>query len=341
MSKTFQQLRTAMSASCPPVVILSGQDADLRDLHGDLWWSLLLKRYPAEKLAATTWYSSQNPWAELDLALKQTDLLQSRKIFKLYIEDLAVLKKKDRQQWLQTQVVAQEATHWLIVMPTLDKRQQQAAWFKSWTQSSLVMVLWPWDTRTLQAYIQQTLRAQGYEIKPELVAMIAERSDHQLAAVRQYLQHIVLAHDKGALTEEDLAAIETLRGQPGYYDLIDAALRGESSLIRSCSWSSSADAQGLAYALVSVLKELTLYAEMQALPAVREDAHGQIRLWPKKEQNYRLACRRHSMVSLRQLLLQATSLDASIKSTMPASAWQRDLQAILWGLAGHMEGKNR
>lgn len=224
----------------------------------------------------------------------------------------------------------------LIVMPKLEAKTQQTAWFKNFEQQTAVVQLWPPTPAQLPAWIQQRLQRVGLQADRDTAHCLADYVAGNLLAAAQEIEKLSLIYAKGPLTRAQITAAVADQAQFDVFTWIDAALQGHATQvvrIQQNLQQTGTEPVIILWALARELRSLVTIAQQITLGKSLEQALQHAKVWDKRKPLLNSALRRHTVHSLLKLLQTAAQLDQIVKGFAPGHAWNSLLQLGL-SLAG-------
>ena len=119
----------------------------------------------------------------------------------------------------------------LVTGGKLDRTAQQSRWFAALDTAGVVVQLWPVEARQLPAWIERRMLARGLRPTAEATAWLAQRVEGNLLAAAQEIEKLHLLFGSGAITLEQLLAVVGDSARYSIYDLVDAALSGDTERV--------------------------------------------------------------------------------------------------------------
>lgn len=228
----------------------------------------------------------------------------------------------------------------LVLLPQLDRQQQQSAWFAALDAAGVTVRIDPVERPALPAWLARRLTRQGQRVADgdegeRTLAFLADRVEGNLLAAHQELQKLALLHPPGVLGFDQVAeaVLDVARFDPAR--LGEAALAGR--LDRVLRVLDGLRAEGESPVRVAWL----VGEDIRALHGVRQavDAGAplpmalrQWRVWGPRERLVERALPRLSDARLARLLDGAHRCDAIAKG-LPQPGWPADAWLALTRLA--------
>lgn len=217
----------------------------------------------------------------------------------------------------------------LINMGKLDKKQQQAKWFKALDRAGVVIQIWPVETMQMPDWIRTRMQARGMQPDQAAVQMLAERLEGNLLAADQELEKLRLLCGEGKVDVERVSAAVSDSARFDVFALVDAALLGDTPrLLRIFS---GLQAEGLEPVLVlwALTREIRSMAGMAwqcAQGNSVEQVLGQYRVWNKRKGPVSAGLRRHPLRRWQGMLYQAANVERVIKGRAAGAPWDELVQ---------------
>ena len=217
----------------------------------------------------------------------------------------------------------------LISMGKLDKKQQQAKWFKALDKAGAIIQIWPVEAAQMPGWIQARMQARGMQPDPAAVQLLAERLEGNLLAADQELEKLRLLCGEGAVDAEQVEAAVSDSARFDVFALVDAALLGETW--RMLRIFNGLRGEGLEpvlvlWALTREIRSLSGMAWLIAQGESLEQALSQYRIWNKRKAPVSAGLRRHSVRRWQGMLYQAAAIERVIKGRAAGAPWDELVQ---------------
>ncbi|MDQ3564056.1 MAG: DNA polymerase III subunit delta, partial [Pseudomonadota bacterium] len=169
----------------------------------------------------------------------------------------------------------------------------------------------------------------------EAAMFIAERVENNLPAASQEIEKLRLSLPSGKAGLEDVVAVVADSSRYDVFALVNCVLEGRPA--RSLSVLAGLRAEGTEAALViwSLVRELRILCRLaynQARKLPLEPLFEEFRVWDRRKAALKPVLRRHTVASLRELLLAAHQVERAIKGASPGDPWLM-LAEVAIGLA--------
>ena len=117
-----------------------------------------------------------------------------------------------------SELAARPAPDVLLIVSAgkLDARARNAAWYSALEAAGAGLYIWPLKPEELPGVIGQRLRAAGLQAAPEVLALLAERTEGNLLAAQQEVRKLALLHPGASL---GLAEIEAAVADSAHYEV--------------------------------------------------------------------------------------------------------------------------
>lgn len=223
-----------------------------------------------------------------------------------------------------------EDTVLLISSGKIDKRSQQAKWFKALDSVGVTLQVWPVETRDMPRWLGRRMQSRGLQADPAAVAMVAERVEGNLLAAAQEVEKLLLLYGEGSLSAEQVEAAVSDSARFDVFNLVDVALLGDiPRLIRMLEGLRGEGVEPILM-LWALSREIRSLAEMAARMEqgqAPDRVMGQV--WAKRKPAVQAGLRRHNSVRWQQMLRRAARLDRVVKGAAAGNAWDELLQLSL------------
>jgi DNA polymerase-3 subunit delta len=236
----------------------------------------------------------------------------------------------------------------LVLLPRLDRQQQQGAWFTALEQAGVTVRIDPIDRKALPGWISQRLAAQGQRVEAgeagqHSLSFFADQVEGNLLSAHQEIQKLSLLHPAGELTLDQIRSAVLNVARYDVFSLGEAVWSGQ--VERALRMLEGLEAEGEAAVLVhwTLSDDIrTLHRVHQAVAARQplSTALREARVWGAKERLFERLIPRLSSETLSHWLQRAHECDGVIKglkqAEWPASAWGALRQLTLLLLQGVM-----
>lgn len=224
----------------------------------------------------------------------------------------------------------------LLTLPKLERAQQSAKWFKTIDQLGAVIQVWPVEPRQLPRWLERRMHQAGLQPTREAIQLLADRVEGNLLAARQEIEKLRLLHGEGPLDTDQLRAAVADSARYDVFELVDSALRGETTRglhILEGLRAEDTPAPVVLWALHREIAQLASIAVETARGLPLDQALQQAKVWEKRKPLLRQVLSRLRPAPLLELLGVCQQADAAAKGADPRDPWLL-LEQITVRLAG-------
>jgi len=274
-------------------------------------------------------------WNELLLAGASLSLFSDRQLIELRLGQQS--PGKDGGTALAQFAGRQDdATLLLITAQRLDKRAQQARWFKDIDEAGVVIQIWPVEPARLPGWIASRMERHGKHLDEQACGLIAQRVEGNLLAAAQEVDKLALLADgdRISFTDAARAVIDCSRFEP--FAMLEACLEGNAGrvarMLRGLR-QEGVEVMAVFGATMFEVRRLCgmIYAGAAGMP--RERILAEYRVWSTRSAAVNAALDRLSPSQAAQILREAAVIDRVIKGAVRMDAWAA-LESFLLRIAG-------
>ena len=271
-------------------------------------------------------------WSTLLGASQSLGLFGERQLIEIRIPSGKPGKEgSEALQKLCTQCDPQALT--LLILPRLDRTQQQSAWFLALDRVGATVRVDRIDRKALPSWLAQRLAAQGQSVEPgalgqQSLNFFADQVEGHLVAAHQEIQKMALLYPAGTLTLDQIRRAVLNVARYDVFSLGEAIWSGQ--VARALKILPRLEAEGEAAVFVhwTLSDDIrTLHRLHQALKARQPMAMAlrEARIWGMKEKLFGQIVPQIPFTTLSHWLQQAHECDGVIKglthSAWPHSPW--------------------
>lgn len=211
----------------------------------------------------------------------------------------------------------------IITTPKLTKAQLNTAFYKTLTQNSTSVKIWPIPLPKLPIWIQQRMRAKGLISDTQSARMLAELTEGNLVATHQAIEKCHLLYPGQRITPAMLETILSNHQHYSIYDLTNAALSGQVQKTLHILSILKQEHTEPVLVLWNIVRELRALLPM-AWQVERGLSIAQVTAsaWSTQKPLLQSALKRLNYQAIKQLLQTCSQLDQTIKGARPGSFWQ-------------------
>lgn len=227
-------------------------------------------------------------------------------------------------------------TSLLITMDKLDKRSQQARWFKAIDKTGIIVQVWPVEPARLPEWIQQRLARAGKRIDRSAASLIAQRTEGNLLAARQEIEKLCLLADGDEISLQQVQDGVTDSTRYGVFMLIEHALLGDAARIAAMLRGlrqEGIEPMGLFGAIMWELRRLCAIGSRINGGARKDSVFEEYRIWNQRQTAINKALNRFDQRQLDGLLAEAMQIDRSLKGALRRDPWEL-METLLFRFAG-------
>lgn len=224
----------------------------------------------------------------------------------------------------------------LVTSPRLERATQESAWFARIDRAGWAIPIATVDRGRLPAWIAERLARSGQQADAQTLALIAERVEGNLMAADQEVRKLALLFPAGKLAPEAVRAAVLDVARWDAFDLVDAALAGDSGRCLRCLEGLRAEGSAVPvvlWALSDAVRNLLRLSRLAQSGQALGQAMRSMRIWGERERLYPPAIRRLPQSRLESLLRACMQVDRITKGLQAGDEWQA-LQTVALGLAG-------
>ncbi|MYH68971.1 MAG: DNA polymerase III subunit delta [Gammaproteobacteria bacterium] len=225
----------------------------------------------------------------------------------------------------------------LLTSGRIDRKAQQAKWFKALEQCGCCIQVWPVEPAELPGWIMARCRRQDKRITRETAGLIAQRVEGNLLAAQQEIDKLALLVDQAEIDGE--AALNMVVDSARYdvFDLIENVFLGKpervSKMLRGLR-NEGIEALNVYGALMWGFRRAGAIAHEIARGKPKEQVYGAYRVLERHRKGLNMLLRRFTPDRLSALLVEALEVDKALKGVVEADGW-RLLEKFMFTLAGY------
>lgn len=224
----------------------------------------------------------------------------------------------------------------LISAARLDRKAQQARWFKAVDKAGVVVQIWPVEPARLPDWIRQRARAMGRNLDRDAAELIAQRTEGNLLAARQELEKLCLLLETERIGLDDVMHYIVDSARHDVFALIENAFLGRTdrsaAMLRGLR-REGAEPLALFGALMWEYRRVVSMAAAVAGGEERDQVFSRFRVWQQRKKALAAVLQRHSPGQLGRLLEEAMTVDRTLKGAGREDGWDA-LEDFLFHIAG-------
>ncbi|MFQ3230418.1 DNA polymerase III subunit delta [Reinekea sp.] len=327
MKLTSAQLNAQLGKSALPTVIWISGDEPL----------LVIEASDQIRRAAKQAGVSERKIIDVDAKFDGAELIASNQSMSLFgdreLIELRLQNKfndKGRKALLEYIETANPDNCLLIISDRIEAAQTKAKWFNKVVDAGWWLPIWPIEHNQLAGWLSQRFALHNLQADQDAIALMVERIDGNLLAAKQEIEKLALIAEDNRVTAETVLASVSDSSRYTVFDLASAMLVGD--LTRSLKILSGLRGEGVEPPIVLWLlsRELRLLIELaEAGPQGLQGAFKRLRVFDKRQNDYKRALSRANLQHYQQCLLSCTDVDAMIKGQVKADPWHKLSELIV------------
>lgn len=231
----------------------------------------------------------------------------------------------------------------LLTSDRIDRKTQQAKWFKALDRCGCWLQVWPVEPAALPAWIMARCRRQDKRITREGAALIAQRVEGNLLAARQEIDKLALLVERPDIDSDDVLGMVVDSARYDVFDLIENVFLGNpervSRMLRGLM-NEGVEPLNVYGALMWGMRRAGAIAYEIARGKPREQVLDAYRILGRNRKGLTMLLKRFSPGRLSALLVEALEIDKALKGAEMNDGWQL-LEKFMFTLAGHRLEKAR
>ncbi|MEM1263782.1 MAG: DNA polymerase III subunit delta [Pseudomonadota bacterium] len=277
-------------------------------------------------------------WADLDGELSGLSLFSDKRLVELRLPS-AKPGKKGSEAISGAAARLPPDTVLLIQCPKLDKGAARSAWVSAIETAGIHVQTWPIDNNEFPSWVAARMRARGLEPARDAVLALCARVEGNLLAADQEIEKLWLQHGAGAIDADAIADGVGDSARFSVFRLADVALAGHTRKALRVLRSLRHEGAEPVLLLWSLTREIrSLYGIRHAVESGVQQATAinKARVWGARQGIVRAALGRHSVASLRRLLIAAELADRAARGRTLTGPWDH-ITGLVVALAGSAE----
>ena len=221
----------------------------------------------------------------------------------------------------------------IVALPKLDRRTQDAAWFKALTRNGVLINTFQVERAQLPQWIAARLARQEQKAGRETLQFLADSVEGNLLAAHQEIQKLGLLFAPGELAFDPVRSAVLNVARYDAFKLNEAMLAGDTARLARMLDGLRSEGEAPPKILWVLSEEIRAVAKVQAGLARGEDLqrlYGNHRVWGEvRQRGVAEAARRLKAAALAQALRHAARIDRTIKGLARGDIWDELLQLCL------------
>jgi DNA polymerase-3 subunit delta len=221
----------------------------------------------------------------------------------------------------------------IVTLPRLERRAQDAAWFKALTRDGVLINTFQVERAQLPQWIAGRLARQKQKADRETLQFLADSVEGNLLAAHQEIQKLGLLFPPGELAFDPVCSAVLNVARYDAFKLNEAMLTGDKARLARMLDGLKSEGEAPPKILWVLAEEIRAVAKVQAGMAQGEDLHELYRnnrVWGGvRQQQVTDAARRLKSAALGQALRHAARIDRTVKGLARGDVWDELLQLCL------------
>jgi DNA polymerase-3 subunit delta len=218
----------------------------------------------------------------------------------------------------------------LAILPTLDKKTLETAWFRALSSVAVLVTVAPVDRARLPDWIATRLAAQKQKAARESLEFIADCVEGNLLAAHQEIQKLGLLHPPGEIADEAIRAAVLNVARYDVADLSAALLAGDIPRLARMLEGLEGEGEAVPRVLWIIAEDIRALARVQSGLAAGQalpDVLSAARVWrePRKTLLSR-AAKAVPPAAARNALRHAARIDRMAKGVADGDPWNEMLR---------------
>ena len=221
----------------------------------------------------------------------------------------------------------------IVTLPKLDRRAQDAAWFRALTRDGVLINTFQVERAQLPQWIAARLARQKQKTGRETLQFLADSVEGNLLAAHQEIQKLALLFPPGELAFEAVCGAVLNVARYDAFKRNEAMLAGDTARLARMLDGLKSEGEAPPKILWVLAGEIRAVAKVQAGMAQGEDLqqlYRDNRVWGGvRQQQVTEAARRLKAAALGQALRHAARIDRMVKGLARGDVWDELLQLCL------------
>ncbi|MFT7687309.1 MAG: DNA polymerase-3 subunit delta [Candidatus Azotimanducaceae bacterium] len=224
----------------------------------------------------------------------------------------------------------------LLVLPKLDKKVQNAAWFKSLEAKAAYIQIWPIELSNLPRWVNERFAQNGLRAEPDAVTALIDRVEGNLLAAAQEIDRLRLITSDNRVSADLVIDGVSDNARYDVFGLIDAAVGQDVDRTLKVIQGLRAENTELMFLTAMLSKELrTLLSMSQAMREGQgiEAVLQSYRVWAKRKNVVGRCLQKRSFDVLQRCLQWIGKIDQQLKGMQDGNPWD-EMERLVLFLAG-------
>jgi DNA polymerase-3 subunit delta len=226
----------------------------------------------------------------------------------------------------------------VVSLDKFDRGCVSSLWYKALEGAGVAVRTWPVTIRELGAWIRRRGAARGLRLSAGAAEALGERVEGNLLACAQEIDKLHMLHGEAELDVEDVLRSVADSARFDVFDLVDAALAGDSVRSVRILWGLREEGVApplVAWALTREIRSVCRMASEVAGGASPDQVMRRHRVWDKRRGLVSAALRRQPAPVWLEILARAARTDRVTKGGAPGRPWDA-LEGLALAMGGVM-----
>ncbi len=224
----------------------------------------------------------------------------------------------------------------LLICPKIDKRSQNAKWFKALEKYADIVTVWPIGLQQLPRWVEQRLEAAGLYAERNAIDILCAKVEGNLLAAAQEIEKLKLLVNEKKIDAQTMADAVTDSARYDVFGLVDKAISGNSrAAIASLSGlkGEGTEATLILWALSREIRVITSIKEGLENGKSFELCAKQNGVWENRKPAIKQIVYRLRLKQMYMLIRKSSHADKIIKGSQKGDVWNV-LNDIVLALSG-------
>ena len=231
----------------------------------------------------------------------------------------------------------------LLTSDRVDRKTQQAKWFRAVEKSGCCIQVWPVEPAQLPGWIMARCRQRNKRIDREAAVLVAQKVEGNLLAARQEIEKLALLVDRADIGSSDVLNMVVDSARYDVFDLVENVFLGNPDrILRMLRGLKNEGTEPLHVygALMWGFRRASSISHEIARGKPGQQVFRERRVLEQHRKGVGTLVRRFSPARLSALLVEALEIDKALKGAVMKDSWQM-LEKFMFALAGYRLEKAR
>ncbi len=274
-------------------------------------------------------------WTQIADSMQSMGLFSEKKLIEIHVPN-GKLGKEGGAAIRDLLSLGSQDMSVILLLPKLDKTQQNSAWFKAWQKEAILFEAKAVDIKALPAWIGGRLSQYKLSIEKDALNAFVDKVEGNLLAAKQEIDKLALLYPEGS--QLNMADVQNTIANVARFDVFQLAhawMSGNGANVWRLSQGLAQEGEEPVLLLWAVSEDIRTLIKLKAglsKNTPQRELTQTLRLWGNKQQDAFVAAKRLSVTRLMQALQICALVDRQIKGAESGDAWEC-LQALLLDLS--------